>query len=280
LPTCPEVFRALVVAGLLAGLAACSSPEDEYRKAEQQDTTAAYTEFLARHPQGPLAEQAQSRLESLAEQQAWTTAEAAGTSAAYRGYLEQHPMGPNADAALERLLDLERRSLWVAAEQAGTREALENYLLLYPDSAEAAAARQRLAALAPGGAPPSEPVTPTAAVAPPRPPQLAVRPPASALSQSAPARSAPAQSTPTGSRSYRVQLGAFSSRARAEAQAGTVNARYAGILGGPAQVVDPVPGSPDQFYRLVSRPLPEQDARQACQALRQRGQECLVAAAR
>lgn len=263
LPTCLKPGRALILAGLLALPAACSSPENDYRTAEQQDTVTAYTDFLTRHPKGPLAEQAQARLDSLAEQRDWTTAEAAGTSAAYRSYLDQHPMGPNADTALERLLDLERRSLWVVAEQAGTREALENYLLLYPDSAEAVTARQRLAALAPG----SPPATPVPGLKPAAGPAAALKP-----------ASVPAKITPSGA--YRVQLGAFSSRARAEAEAAMVNARYAKVLGGPARVEEPGPAGRDQLYRLVSRDLPEQDARQACRALRNRGQDCLVAAAR
>ena len=53
----------LGVATLAAGiLLCCSSPEKELRKAREAGTTEALDAFLAKHPDGPLAEQARDAM--------------------------------------------------------------------------------------------------------------------------------------------------------------------------------------------------------------------------
>jgi hypothetical protein len=134
----------VVVAVLAAGaMFACSSPEKELRKAKEAGTVQALDAFLAKHPEGPLAEQAKDAKEELI----FKGVKNVNTLASYEGFLKLYPNGKLASAALAAIEELHFRE----AEAAGNIEAYDRFLNQYPKGAFAAKASQALERLLPGG---------------------------------------------------------------------------------------------------------------------------------
>ena len=72
-----------------------------------------------------------------------------------------------------------------------------------------------------------------------------------------------------------IQLGAFSSGAKAEAAWKALTARFAG-LGAMTKIVIPVTGNDTSLYRLRAGAPTPADAKAMCQALRVAGESCVV----
>lgn len=88
---------------VLAGLAACSAEQQDWRSAEAAGTSEAYQHFLDQHQGSELATKARERLGEFAEERDWTQAMRLGTSDAYRGFLVAHPAGRWAQEARIRM---------------------------------------------------------------------------------------------------------------------------------------------------------------------------------
>lgn len=88
---------------VLAGLAACSAEQQDWRSAEAAGTSEAYQQFVDQHPASELAAKARERVGEFAEERDWTQAMRLGTSDAYRGFLAAHPAGRWAQEARIRI---------------------------------------------------------------------------------------------------------------------------------------------------------------------------------
>jgi hypothetical protein len=116
-----------LVAILAAGvLLRCSSPEKELRQARAAGTIAALDAFLAKHPDGPLAEQAKDAKEQLV----FDAAKAKNTLAAYDEFLKVYPSGKLAPAARAAAEELQ----FAAAQKTGTIEAYEEFMRSHRES--------------------------------------------------------------------------------------------------------------------------------------------------
>ncbi|MEO6247822.1 MAG: SPOR domain-containing protein [Sphingomicrobium sp.] len=98
-------------------------------------------------------------------------------------------------------------------------------------------------------------------------------PPGAAPLASTPAVATPAEATPVGGSGSVIQLGAFSSAAKAEAAWKALTARF-GTLAAMNKIVVPVAGS--KLYRLRAGAPSPADARAMCQTLRVAGENCVV----
>jgi hypothetical protein len=117
----------LSLAVLAAGIMlSCSSPEKELRKAKDAGTVAALDAFLAKHPDGPLAEQAKDAKEQLV----FDAAKAKSTRVAYDEFLKAYPNGKLAPAARTAIEELQ----FAAVQKTGTIEAFEEFMRLHPQS--------------------------------------------------------------------------------------------------------------------------------------------------
>lgn len=246
-----NILRLLAAVIAMAALSACSTPESDWQKAEAENTEAAYLAFLEKHPDGEWAQKAQAQLDAIEDSRDWENAQAAGAVEAYNNYLLAHPTGAHMGEARQRISELETEAAWQAAQTAGTREALEDFLLRYADTPQAELARGQLAALAP---PP-----------PPPPPKPAAKKPAAAK----PAASAPA--IPKGN--HQVQLGAFSTLAKAQSEKARIEKRFKATVG---SLVIEKPSGSDKVWRVKSAGMTESAARSACQKLKSAGQDCVV----
>ncbi len=138
--TARTLATALVAVGV-GLLIACSSPEKELQQAKAAGTTAALDAFLARHPQGPLADEARTAKEKIE----LDAAKAVGTEAAFEDFLKRHPQGPQADAARDAIEGIH----FTVAQGLGTFEGYERFLARHPQGKKVAAARQAMDALLP-----------------------------------------------------------------------------------------------------------------------------------
>lgn len=127
-----------------AVLVACSSAESDWKKADSQNTTAAYQDFLTQHPNDAHAQDARDRIKKLEDEQAWADAQKANTSDAYQQYLQKEPNGAHADEAHNQVAALERADAWKTAQAANTPAALQGFLQKYNSGPEVDQAKAAL----------------------------------------------------------------------------------------------------------------------------------------
>jgi cell division septation protein DedD len=135
----------LIVAATV--LAACSSAESDWKKADSQNTAAAYENFLTQHPNDTHAQEARDRIKKLEDDQAWADAQKANTTDGYQQYVQKEPNGAHADEAKNQVTALQRADDWKTAQSANTAAALNGFLQKYstgPQADEARAALEKL----------------------------------------------------------------------------------------------------------------------------------------
>lgn len=128
-------------------LVACSSAESDWKKADSQNTEAAYQDFLTQHPNDAHAQEARDRIKKLEDEQAWADAQKTNTTDAYQQYLQKEPNGAHADEAHNQVAALERADAWKTAQAANTPAALQGFLQKYntgPEVDQAKAALDQL----------------------------------------------------------------------------------------------------------------------------------------
>jgi hypothetical protein len=233
----------VVAATAILLLPACSRVKDDWKAAQGADTSEAYQDFLQQHADSEFAVQAQARLKQLAEDRDWQQAASTDTLEAYEQFVAQHA---DSKWAQEARVRIENFNL-AAGGQAVT-----------PAPADAAAG----APVAPGvsGAP-------AAGAAPPD--AIATTPPAAAGKPVAAPKAA-------ASGSHFVQLGAFSTRVRAEADWRSLQSKYASDLKGlkPRYAAGKSQGKPVVRLQVGLASAPRAEA--LCASLKRRGQACVA----
>jgi hypothetical protein len=147
-PVSPEVAvkKSLVVLCIITAgaLAACSNPNADWQKANQQNTVAAYQQFIQQHPSDARVQQARNRVDALKDEQAWTTAKSANTLDAYQQYLQQEPNGMHASDAQDKVTALQADAAWQDAQSTNTAAAYQDFLQKYPNASQASQAQDAL----------------------------------------------------------------------------------------------------------------------------------------
>jgi len=239
----------VVFSGLL--LFACSSPESEWQKAQQDGSEEALLGYIQQYPDSPQAAEARRIIVEMSVAADWKLAETEASPDAYERFLEKHPDSLFAGVAESRAAELRARSAWQSVRDAADVAALERFVDEFPESPEAGLARARIAELA----------APAADVAPAPAP----------VARQAPAP-APAAAPATGAGTHRAQLGAFGAAAAAASGRDALGRRYSGALAGAALEVQ----AADGMHRVVTVPLAERRAREVCAAVKAAGGECFV----
>lgn len=145
----------------------------------------------------------------------WKAASAANTTAAYQQFLYQYPNSPNAAVAQTRIEQLQEAQDWQAATAADTRDGYQQYLAQHPDGPDAQEARIRLENFAQASSPAvASANTAVPATTHPSPLKPSSGPGPTPNMATGGAGREPAAAGTSGT--HYVQLGAFSSRARAE----------------------------------------------------------------
>jgi hypothetical protein len=200
------------------------------------------------------------------EQSEWHAAQAANTIEAYEAFINAHPKSARATDAQAQIAQLTEARDWQRASTIDTADAYRQFLAQHPQGKSAAEARIRIENFGMNNA-----AAPAGGAAPP-----AAAPAAAAPAPAKPASAAAPESAAGGR--YSVQLGAFTTQAKAQSQWQRLNARFGAKLRGTEPDIEQgknVHGK--RIYRLKAKPLSEARARALCAALRKRGQACVVA---
>ncbi|HET9864866.1 MAG TPA: SPOR domain-containing protein [Steroidobacteraceae bacterium] len=193
------------------------------------------------------------------EKSDWRSAQAADTAESYEQFIAAHPDSARVASARERLVQLAEERDWRTAAGLDSPDAYRQFLAQYPGGKWAKEARVRLEnfAASPAGG----------AVAPPAAPSGAA-----GEGASLPPPEPVAASTGSG---YGVQLGAFSSAERANAEWQKLQAEATGTLDGlqPRVVVGESAGK--TIYRLQAEVRDEAQARAICGGLKVANKPCV-----
>ncbi|MCU0757775.1 MAG: SPOR domain-containing protein [Steroidobacteraceae bacterium] len=290
IPACPSStssrLRPLAASLVLSWsllLAACAGDAGDWKAAQDADTQEAYEAFLARHPDSEYAPQAKERTAQLLEERDWAAATRSDTPEAYQKFIGQHPDGKWTQEARIRV---ENFNVMAAAAPEVPAEPAEPAGTARPGATAAA----RAAGTAPGT------TTPVLAATKPAPgsrPAPAPAPASAMREERAVAASAPAspkgaaEAPATGGAAtagaagaspapgYRVQLGAFSSVDKAEAEWARARDRFPALQSLEPRIT-PVQAQARRLFRLQAGMPDEAAAKGLCETLKGGGQPCLV----
>jgi hypothetical protein len=190
----------------------------------------------------------------------WRSAQAADTPESYEQFITAHPDSTLVATARARLAQLSEEKDWRNAAGLDTRDAYHQFLAQYPNGKWAREAQVRLEAFDAGGG---------GSAAPPSP-----APAAPAGGEGAATPEAPPEPE-AGSGGFGVQLGAFSSPERANAEWKKLQAEAGGTLDGlePRVVVGETAGK--TIYRLQAEVRDEAQARAICGGLKVANKPCV-----
>jgi hypothetical protein len=189
------------------------------------------------------------------ELQDWRSTQRADTLEAYESFVARYPQSQYVPVAQRRLADLVEQRDWLIATESDTAAGYRAFINTHPKGRWTREARVRLQNFltAPGVLGPAalEPVEPPPAMLPEEPVNTEVAEPApTTLVEPAPV-------------THRIQLGAFSSRAR-----------HTELQGLGSQVIVGSNGQVD-IYRLQASVVSEERAREVCRVLTGAGQGCV-----
>jgi hypothetical protein len=201
----------------------------------------------------------------------WKSAAAADTTEAYQQFLQQYPNSPNAAQAHTRLLQMQEDHDWQVASAADTRDAYDQFVTAHPDSKWAQEARIRIENFAQGAA--SGSAKPAVAAGPP-----SVVSPAPAVSarRGAAAKATVVASAGTG---RYVQLGAFSTQARAESAWKKISVKFPKELGALKPRYLPGQSHAHAIVRLQVGVASRAVAQDVCGKLKKHAQSCVPVSA-
>lgn len=194
------------------------------------------------------------------EKSDWRTAQAADSPESYEQFVSSHPDSALVASARERLAQLAEEKDWRTAAGLDTREAYLQFLAQYPGGKWAKEAQVRVDNFGAATAVPAAPATPEAA------PGAGASVPATAPAEA---------ETPVAGSGFGVQLGAFSSADRANAEWTRLKVDAAGMLDGlePRVVVGEAGGK--SIYRLQAEVRDEAQARAICGGLKVAKKPCV-----
>jgi len=182
------------------------------------------------------------------EKSDWRSAQAADTAESYEQFINEHPDSTLVGTARERLGQLAEEKDWRLAAAADTLEAYQQFLGQYPAGKWAREARVRIDNFANSAA---------------------------GQGAAAPVASSPAAGGAAADTGFGVQLGAFSSAERANAEWAKLKTEASGTLDGlePRVVVGETGGK--TIYRLQAEVRDEAQARAICGGLKVASKPCV-----
>jgi hypothetical protein len=124
-------------------MSSCNSAKSDWAKAANENTVAAYQNFLAAHANDEHASEAKAMMLQLQDDDGWAVAKHTGTGAAYETYLQRYPQGSHAGQAREAITSIDRAAAWKTAQSAGSTS-IQGFLQKYPTGPEADQAKAKL----------------------------------------------------------------------------------------------------------------------------------------
>jgi cell division septation protein DedD len=203
-----QIGAIVVLMAVAFAMSGCSRVGEDWKAAQTADTTEGYQDFLHQHPDSEFGVSAQERIKQLAEDRDWQAASKADTLDAYQQFVATHADGKWAQEARVRI---ENFQLAGGAASSGNPPPANGALPMPPVGAPT------------NVSPPSAPAS--AATKPAAKPVA----PAAAKPAAKPAASAMKSSTGASGGSHYAQLGAYASKASAEAAWHKLNGRFSSL---------------------------------------------------
>lgn len=104
----------------------CSTTKRDWEGAQQLDTISSYQQFLEKHPESELANEAKYRIKKIE----WQNVKTRDTIETYEQYMSQHPSGSYSTKAKKRIEELK----WEKVIRENTIAVYEKYLFFNPNS--------------------------------------------------------------------------------------------------------------------------------------------------
>ena len=207
----------------------------------------------------------------------WKSATTADTTEAYQQFLQQHPRSSNSAAAHARLKALTEDRDWQVAAAADTRSAYEQFISQHADSKWAQEARIRIENFAQTGSTATAPASAPVAASAPAATAAATHPPDQGhrTAQAAPAKSQASSKAATAASGNFVQLGAFSTKERAQSEWKQLSARFPTELKSLKPDYIAGPSKHGTVYRLRVAVSSASAAKGLCSALKKHSQLCV-----
>lgn len=229
----------LLGASLLAG---CADPQKDWELAARDDSTEAYLQFLAMHPDAEEADLARERIEQLKVVRAWERAEFKDSEEAYADFIERFPGSEFVEQAETRVAAFERDRRWELISDAPSSDALEGFIADYPQAPQRVDAEALLEEIRAAELAAAEAATPKE------------RPGA-----------------------FRLQLAAFRTASAAEKELRRLVAMFPDELLGPVRIETPADRNNDSGrFLLKTVPMSRDEADAVCDLLKRRQQQCLI----
>jgi hypothetical protein len=198
------------------------------------------------------------------EKRDWHSAQAADTIEAYEEFVKEHPKSARTSDAQTRIVQLSEERDWQRASSTDTADAYRQFLAAHPQAKSAPEARIRIENFGINGGTAAA----TQGAASPLPSAPRAPPPASHAAVSEPAAAGTTVS---------VQLGAFSTLAKAQRQWRRLMARFQTELHGAVSDVERGKSSRGRpVYRLKAKVADEAAARSLCAQLKKHAEACVV----
>ncbi len=96
-------MRAQLVIAISILLVSCSAEKSDWQAAQSADSVEAYEQFITKHPQSALANEARARTRQLAEEKDWEKATSVDTANSYQAFLGKYPDGKWSEEARIRV---------------------------------------------------------------------------------------------------------------------------------------------------------------------------------
>jgi len=234
-------FSVAIAASALLALGGCSRVGGDWKSAQAADTSEAYQDFLHQHPDSEYSVQAQARIKQLSEDKDWQAASAADTPDAYEQFVAQH-----AD------------SKW--AQEARVR--IENF----QQSKTPAGGPPAVAGGTPGSGAPPPPAALEPSTAAPKTAKAAAKP-----------KAAPKSTASTHTHTPLAQLGAYTSRTRAETAWKHLQEKYPTDLKALKVRYTAAKTSTKTLWRLQVELPTRKAVKSLCASLSHHGQKCIAA---
>lgn len=244
----------VLACGAALGLSGCNRAADDWKTVQAADTAESYQQFLKQHGDSEFAAKAQERVKQLAEDREWQSASGTDSKEAYEQFLAQHADSKWAPEARTRLENFQAGTAGAATADAPAVAASGDAARSAGDDVPAAAAPVA-----------TKPAAPAAHA-----------PAAQAAEKTAPARDdKPLRVASIAAGSHYAQLGAFSSRERAEKEWRSLHGRF-GELGGLEPHYTTGKSGSQLVYRLQVDLGSAEKVQALCDKLKKRSQGCIA----
>jgi hypothetical protein len=213
----------------------------------------------------------------------WKAAQAADTSEAYQDFLHQHPDSEFTVQAQARIKQLSEDKDWQAASAADTPDAYEQFVAAHADSKWAQEARVRIENFQQSKTPPATPAVADGSVTPPGapPPPAALQPTTAAPKAAKPATKSKTAVAKRGAGSHThtplAQLGAYTSKARAETAWKHLQDKYPSELKSLKARFESAQSRTKTLWRLQVELPTHKAVKSLCATLSKHGQKCIAA---